>query len=554
LDTSYQIKKTLPDASLSNLSRNLNSLATISRLLYLYEDAVFYQSEALKIGEESGDESTYLRALSGLASLYKDLDEEDKSFETDLLLHRKAKALDDGEAIGVSARNIGIRYRELMQMDSALFYFKISEEKFKKIGYKRGLSEVSVSFGSWYFENKQYDKSEEYFKRGYTYANEIEDNNLKARNGLELGLLYLEQKKFNSSKKFILEGLELYQNLEYDLGVKDCYEGLGAYYEEVGDWENAFKYQGLHFSLADSLGKEKYNKEVKTLEIKYETEIKDVKIDKQKLIIISQKNKEKVLGRYLGLISLLGLSGIFILFQRVRKNRIISEKNIEIKNQNIVKLEKENKILALSSMLEGQESERKRIAQDLHDGLGGILTTVRVQIKNIHKEIGKLQDINLVDQTEKLIDQAYFEVRRISHDMMPGALVNLGLFAAVEDLADQINRAEEVLVKTQWYTDEENIPEKTKIILYRIIQEATTNTLKYAKASQLIIQMTQSAEAYNLTIEDDGVGFDLESIDLNKSVGLKSIKSRVQYLNGEIDIRTSPNKGTSYEIEIPINL
>jgi len=201
-------------------------------------------------------------------------------------------------------------------------------------------------------------------------------------------------------------------------------------------------------------------------------------------------------------------------------------------------------------MLEGQKNERKRIAQDLHDGLGGILSSAKYQLEKVKKEIDKLENLDLFSSAETLIANAYKEVRRISHDMMPGALVKLGLFAAVEDLADQLNESRKTIVKPQWFTSDQEMDDKTKVSLYLIIQEAATNAMKYSQAKNLIIQLSKGNGYYQLTIEDDGIGFD-NTDESKHGIGLKKIKSRVNYLDGEIEILTKPGEGVSMEISVP---
>jgi len=204
-------------------------------------------------------------------------------------------------------------------------------------------------------------------------------------------------------------------------------------------------------------------------------------------------------------------------------------------------------------MVQGQEEERKRIAQDLHDGLGGLLTSARLQMQNIQREIDKISQLNLINKAEELVGNAYAEVRRISHDMMPGALVDLGLFAAIEDLVDEMNEQSNIKVTTQWFTKDSGIIDKKKVVIYRIVQEALNNSLKHSQASHIHVEMTQNKNAYNLTIEDDGIGFDYEALkQKSKGIGLQSLQSRVDYLNGEIQFQTAVGKGTQIDILIPL--
>ena len=202
----------------------------------------------------------------------------------------------------------------------------------------------------------------------------------------------------------------------------------------------------------------------------------------------------------------------------------------------------------MASMIEGQENERTRIAKDLHDGLGVLLSSVRRQVQNVQAELQKLTEMDLIGDTEKLINTACEEVRRISHDMMPDALVNLGLSEAIKDLAYQIEFDHQI--KTHLVIPEINLEDTKSINLYRIIQEFCNNTIKYANASNIYIRIMQTSSSLKINLTDDGAGFNVEEAKSKSGVGIKSIESRVKYLNGFLDIEAA--NGTSYDIIIPL--
>ncbi len=317
------------------------------------------------------------------------------------------------------------------------------------------------------------------------------------------------------------------------------------YFISKGDYKQAYKYQSKYISYNDSILNEKNQYAIKDLEEKYENEKKQILIEEQELAI-KNKNMQR------NLILLMGLLGILFLLHRIRKNKQIESQRKIINQKEIDKLRKENTIMNLSSMIEGQHAERKRIAQDLHDGLGALLSSAKLQLSNVKSEITKLEEMAVFSNAENLIDNAYQEVRRISHDMMPGALVNLGLLAAVEDLADQINESNKLLIQAQWYTDDSDMDEKTKVSLYHIIQEAVTNAVKHSEANKMIIQLSKSKNQYQLSIEDDGKGFDGNDKDKH-GIGLNNIESRVDYLNGNWEIISTAGEGVCIEISVPIS-
>ncbi|NND08298.1 MAG: hypothetical protein HKN87_18115 [Saprospiraceae bacterium] len=234
----------------------------------------------------------------------------------------------------------------------------------------------------------------------------------------------------------------------------------------------------------------------------------------------------------------------WFLVYRNRQSHKLSSSRIDI-------LEKQQKLLALDYIVQGQEEERERIARDLHDGLGGILTSVRHQIHALQEQITSLVKVDIAGDAEKMIIKACEEVRRISHDMMPASLVDLGLADAVQDLVDDIKEHKDLDIDLDTESQLENISDKVKVHLYRIIQEVADNTIKHAKANNLYIPMVEKDNTIILEISDNGKGFDYATAKLKDGLRLKSIESRVKYLEGTMDVVSSSGNVCVYHIKIP---
>ncbi len=435
--------------------------------------------------------------------------------------------------------NMAEIFLELDQVDSLNFYAEKCFELEEELQSPRGLAYAEWLRAEAYLKAKNHQSAEQSAKKSIQLYQKYPEKLLMIRAYYILAKALLKNGKDSVAIENANQGLHLSKEIRNLSLITDGHRILTSIYEKKGQYELALKHYKAQGDNLDSLDLIKENKLLQDLSIKYETAQKNEKIATQQLEISKIDSQ-----RYGLLVGLAFLSLVLILFgYRYKSNQKLS-------NQKIALLNQEKKLLSIDYMFQGQEEERKRIAQDLHDGLGGILSVAKIQIRSIQKEMEKLESLNLISKTEDLIESAYNEVRRISHDMMPGALVNLGLFAAIEDLADQMNLSGQVKIKTQWYTSDEHLPEKSTPIIYRIVQEAITNTMKYAKAENMLIQMTESEQGFSLAIEDDGVGFVLKDVE-SEGLGLKSIQSRVNYLNGEIEIDTKPNEGTKYEIFIP---
>ncbi len=304
--------------------------------------------------------------------------------------------------------------------------------------------------------------------------------------------------------------------------------------------------------IQDSIKGEETNRSINELEIQYQTAEKERELLEQQLVV-DQRTRQRN-----GLLLIAGLLGSLILFvylyqrQRIRNNQLIAEQENALKSQKIQQLENEKKLLAMSSMIEGQEAERMRIARDLHDGLGGLLGTLKAHFNSIQREIQELESINVYDKVNNLIDTASTEVRRISHNMVPHALQMLGLHDALQDFCAQV-QTDRVQLQYEWSGSKDRLAENTEIMLYRITQELINNALKYAHPANILVQINRFEDELNLIVEDDGIGFDVDKAIQKGGMGLKSVRSRVNFLNGVMDVISSSNEGTSYSIQIPLS-
>ena len=202
-----------------------------------------------------------------------------------------------------------------------------------------------------------------------------------------------------------------------------------------------------------------------------------------------------------------------------------------------------------------QEQERKRIAQDIHDTLGSILSTVKLRLSGLEEFSGALQaqGKDHFHNVISLLDDAVVELRNISQNIMPATLSKLGLVAALQNLFDKISSYSGIKIQYAVHGMNVRPDESVEIIIYRVVMELVNNVLKHAQAENVTIQLIQYADHINVTVEDDGNGFDLEEVRKQKrGVGLENVISRLEYLKGKIEIDTAPGQGTSLVMDFPV--
>jgi signal transduction histidine kinase len=212
-----------------------------------------------------------------------------------------------------------------------------------------------------------------------------------------------------------------------------------------------------------------------------------------------------------------------------------------------------SEFLSLNSMLEGQEMERKRLAREIHDGIGPQLSTLKMQLAGIESDIQKAS-AKIGEQFAKsygLIDEVADDLRSISHNLLPKVLIDFGLLEALESLIDKIHGTKNIDISFISSIPEKRLHHVLELGIYRICQELINNTLKHANAKKITLQLIQVHKLMRLTYEDDGLGF--IHTEQNHGLGLMNIESRVKAFGGELNIDSVPGKGMTATIEIPLN-
>ncbi|MDR2236751.1 MAG: histidine kinase [Chryseobacterium sp.] len=260
--------------------------------------------------------------------------------------------------------------------------------------------------------------------------------------------------------------------------------------------------------------------------------------------------KEKISTYYIVFIVISIVLIILLLY--AYRQRVHSMKQRDELHALALEKEKQNsKISTLTALLQGQEQERGRLARDLHDGLGGLLSGTKLQLSYLDPHQSETIEAG-ISKSITQIDGAVEELRRVAHNLMPDLLMKYGLEAAIQEFASRMSGSG-LHIHTELINYSNTLSEEKQLILYRIIQELVNNAIKHAGASEIIIQISEEEEVLNLTVEDDGRGFDRNSLDVRKTAGFHNIESRVQFLKGTMNITSELNIGTSIELQIPIH-
>jgi len=331
---------------------------------------------------------------------------------------------------------------------------------------------------------------------------------------------------------------------------------LSQAYERENDMKNGYRYAAIARELQDSIMQEDAVKRVAFLEAKYQHEQKEKEISELQLV---NQAKEYVIRRKNWLIAgtivialMLGLLAFFSMRYYRNRQKLLKQEKV-LHEEKISNLEKQQQVASLQAMINGQEMERTRIARDLHDGLGGIFSTVKMHYSTLNHETPQVINNPVYRKTMDLINNASDELRRVAHNMMPEVLLKVGLDEALKDLCSNISSGKLLKVTYQGYGMESRLSGATEIMLYRIIQELVNNIIKHAEATEAIIQINRQGNRLSLTIEDNGRGFDTNEAAKQRSLGMSTVRSRVDYLNGHLSIDSRKDMGTTVMIDILLN-
>ncbi|WP_236975454.1 tetratricopeptide repeat-containing sensor histidine kinase [Membranihabitans maritimus] len=515
-----------------------------------FEKGIEFCQRALEIYEKLGMKEKVARvnyiigAFFNNMSKNKEMDEEilNQAIEYFQKARKSAREVKDSLLIVESTYHLGLANNNNHEYEKSVDYLEEAIELAQKLNLKSVWGTALITQGSNYRLTGEWSKAIEIGEE----ALEIVKNW-----GSELSVILAEKElalaysAFGDTKKALSilddaikrgeggENMVMYLDGMY----MDYGENLAA----IGEYEKAYKFYVKGNSMADSLRGAEMKSRILELEEKYKTAQKDRQI--MELSMIRQKNQWLIAGLFGGLLFVLGAS--YFLVKRWRYKAKISEQEKQ-------KLKQEQQLRATESVIRGQEEERTRLARDLHDGLGGLLSGLKYTLNNMDGNV-ILSGKSAISFTKAMdqLDNAISEMRKVAHNMMPEALVKFGLDDALTDFTTDIVDNSPLQIHYQSYGYERMEP-PVEITLYRIIQEAINNTMKHARASDIFIQLRKEDNTVTLSIEDNGEGFDTNEIGIEEGMGLRNIRNRVAYLNGNVDISSSPGQGTVIVVEIMI--
>jgi two-component system, NarL family, sensor kinase len=412
------------------------------------------------------------------------------------------------------------------------------------------------NLGTAHLQENNYHDALAAFNQALNFAQQYGDS---TRIALLLGFTGQTQTRLNNypaAEQNLLTALRYYTNAQDLTGLSKIYDALYNLETAKGNYKKGVEFLQLYHRYKDTVFTLDRAKSLNGLEARYQSEKKEREIAQlnvqrvEQELIITQRNRWLlVVAMSLGLVLIFAI----LYYKNSRQKMVIAKQQQVLQEEKISSLQQQQQVIALQSMVNGQETERRRIARDLHDSLGGLFSTVKMHFSSLQHEVADLRGNTLYKKSYELVDDAAEELRKIAHNMMPEVLLKIGLVPALQDFCNNINAGKRLHISLQAYGMEKRLNASTEVIIYRIIQELVNNIIKHAQATEAIIQFNRNGSNLSITVEDNGRGFDTLEAEEKHSMGIQTVKSRVVCLNGRIAIDSQNNVGTTVMIDLVLS-
>lgn len=505
-----------------------------------YDVAAKYLQEAIAILEKDKKNRSKLAPVyNDLAKLYRKTRDLDKALENYSNANAIYRSLNDTSGIAMILNESGVVYEYKYDYKEAVNRYTMSMHLAEKAGDSLSVSYSLSNIAGVYVIEKKYDLAEINLLRCLRIREILKDSFSMALAYSDLGVAMNAKGDYKKAIDYLTMSNRLAEKMRYPELQSNNYNELSAVSQKQGDFQKAFEYFNKRTALRDSLFNLEKTKEIQRLNSQYETARKEQQIQ-------SQQSRIRMQNYLMAGIGVLVILGLLLAFSYYKRYRLKQESQLQAE---ILKQQE----LKARAILEAEENERQRIAKDLHDGVGQMMSAAKMNLSAIESELA-FTDPKQKENFEKaisLVDESCKEVRTVSHIMMPNALLRNSLGNAIHEFVNKLsNKTMQVHVYTEGL--DEKLDSNVETVLYRVIQECVHNAMKHAQASNLDISLIRDKDGISGTVEDNGKGFDPTDKEKFEGIGLKNIITRIEYLRGTVDFDSAPGRGTVIAMHVPL--
>ena len=453
----------------------------------------------------------------------------------------------DSVMLATTILNAGDEFLSQGNYDSALHYFEESGVIFNKKKHLIGMAYNLGNTGMVYANTGNHELAEKNINEAIAILEQSEDYYPICFYLIAMSDIYEEKGDLGSAMTYAARSLELAEQHELKQQISDANLKLSELYEAMGKTHKSLDHYKSHIAFRDSVNNLETVQKIADQRTEFEVNLREKEIN-----LLEQS---QLLDRiYIAVaVIMLILSVVVLLYfrQRFRTARLVAASERKEHDEKIKDLLSGQETKALQAMVQGQEDERKRLAQELHNHFGSLLATIKVNVNGIDENA-----ISNHGTLSTLVDQACSDIRNMSHALNMGISEDFGLVPALKELTTHLRESGGIAVEFSASMGNGQLESESEILTYRIVQELLSNALKHAEATKLSVMLTCFDEDHliNIMVEDNGKGFDPNKTrSTSQGMGLSSLKQMVADMDGEINFDSTPARGTTVTIDLPIS-
>lgn len=549
-----------------------------------YHRASNYLHESLKIRLQMNDQSGIASLYNKLGIIHQKQGRLKEALENQLSALNIYQKLGQDKWIGHTYNNIAIIHQNLDSPEKALEYHKKALEYRMKLNDKSGEATTYSNMANLFVRIHDTISAVSYYQKALDMSISLKNLELISGNLSNISNIYMGRKEYGTALKHFEESLAIREKLGDSKGISSTLSRIGTLYTETGRYREALEVLNRSLKIAkdisvveeemssllglaklkalthqldssfvlmkeyiqikDSVYDARIKQQILDVQSQYETnqleqDIELIRKEKENAEIKLKQRKIELLLAIFILISITG-AGIFLFYRHKQKQKALTAAE-KLKEQEI----------RIHAVLEAQEDERRRIAKELHDGVGQTLSAIRMNFQSLRGKLTEVHHSPEYQRIDHMLDQVGSEVRSISHQMIPKELEQFGLLPAIEGMLKMNldNSKIEYLFENSGWSGRLN--DSVELAIFRILQELVSNSIKHSRASQLSVQLLRLTSHVVLVVSDNGVGFDVANKEKN-GIGLLNIASRVDAVKGHLHFESTRETGTIATIRIPI--
>ena len=542
LNESMKIRSQLNDKN--GMAALYNKLGIIDQKQGRLKEALQNQIEALKIFRELGQEKWMAHSLNNIAIIHQNLGDLEKALEYHKMgLEYRIKIKDvAGEA--TSYTNLANLYAKMRDTTLSLIYYEKALGLSRKLKSKELISTTLSNLANIYMARKDYFRADQLFRESLDIREQLGDSKGISSTLSRMGSVYAETGRYREASVALNRSLKISKEISVVEEELSALLGLAKLKALTHQLDSTFILMKLYIATKDSVYDQRIKQQIIEVQNKYENDKleQDLKLAKKEKEYAEVKLSQRKTQLWLLVFIIISLTGgAIFLFYRHNK-----QQQAAVDGERIIQQE-----ARMNAVFLGQEEERRRIAKELHDGIGQTLSAIKLNYNVLTRNVGMMGQQNEFNKIEKMLDSASVEVRSISHQMMPIELEQFGLVPAIESMLELNLAKTPIQFSFEHNSFAGRFGTQIELALYRVLQELVNNVIKHSKANLLNVQLLKLANHIVFIVADNGVGFDVETQE-KKGIGLLNIAGRIDGINGHLHYESIPGNGTTVTIRTPL--